>query len=410
MESQLLRFTTAGSVDNGKSTLIGRLLYDSKSIFEDQLKSVEEISRRTAGGDLNLALFTDGLRDEVEAGITIDVAYRYFATPHRKFIIADAPGHIEFTRNMVTAASTTDTILIIVDAKQGITEQTKRHTFIASLLNLSNVVVCVNKMDLVDWNEGVYKSILTDFYKLTSQLQLPNLQFIPISALKGDNVVNGSDQMNWYSGSTLISLLETLPLDSKLCNVPARFPIQLLLDAGDRKVVAGRVEGGLLFVGDEITASPSGSTGIIESINIDGIEILSASGRMSISIGLSREMDVQRGDILTHSSKLLRLSDKFDAMLCWLSDVDSSIETTYDLQLGTTNESASIQQIHHKIDVNSFKSYVDKKPLSMNDICKVEISLVKEIAFDAYSDNQATGSFILIDKRTNATVAAGMIL
>ncbi|MFT5858768.1 MAG: sulfate adenylyltransferase subunit 1 [Flavobacteriaceae bacterium] len=409
MKSQLLRFATAGSVDNGKSTLIGRLLYDTKSIFEDQLTSVKKTSVRQ-GNDLNLALFTDGLRDEVELGITIDVAYRYFATPKRKFIIADAPGHREFTRNMVTAASTTNAVIILIDAKHGITEQTKRHSFIGSLLEIPQIIVCVNKMDAVDWSQKVFSSIVEDYRELASKLFVKDIQFIPMSALKGDNVVNPSKNMDWYEGSPLLHLLESMPISRELNKIDARLPVQLLLaNDGSNYTVAGRIESGTLRNGDEIIALPSGANGKINSIRIGELELDKAIAPMSVSLKITSKSPIERGEIVTRLSDQPKMANSFNAMLCWLNDVSSETTTKYVLRSTTQSVNAKIKNVLHKVDVNTFNLYSDDVKLRMNDICKVEIQLEKELVFDSFAENRIMGSFILVDPISNATVAAGMI-
>ena len=409
MEGQLLRFTTAGSVDNGKSTLIGRLLYDSKSIFEDQLDSVKSISRKTSGEELNLALFTDGLRDEVELGITIDVAYRYFATPKRKFIIADAPGHAEFTRNMVTAASTTNTVLIIIDAQLGITEQTKRHTYIASMLKLSNVIVCVNKMDLVNWNEEIFHQISDEFLQMVKQLSIPMLCFIPMSALAGDNVVKRSENMSWYKGKTLLDELESINIIATEKSAPARLPVQLMIRENQKLFIAGRVEGGEFKVGDKIQALPSGAEGVVKSISVGENTIEGAKAGMSVTIGVNFDMKAVRGDIISHFDTSLCRGKLLVANLCWLGDSPAMLGKDYVFQQGTSSSKAMIACVTQKVDVNTFCEFVDKKPIQMNEICKIELSLPADIFYDPFGVNKITGSFILVDPDTNSTVGAGMI-
>ena len=340
--NQLLRFTTAGSVDDGKSTLIGRLLYDSKSIFEDQLEAIEKTSKKKGHNGVDLALFTDGLRDEREQGITIDVAYRYFTTPKRKFIIADTPGHIQYTRNMVTGASTANAAIILVDARHGVIEQTKRHSFIASLLQIPHIIVCINKMDLVDYAEEVYNNIIDQFEEFSSKMLVKDVRFIPISALNGDNVVNRSNHMDWYQGATLLYTLETIHVSSDINKIDARFPIQTVLRPQsethrDYRGYAGRVASGILRVGDDVTVMPSGFTSNIKSIDTLGASLEQAYAPMSVSITLEDDIDTSRGDMIVRSNNKPETSQDIEVMLCWLHNEPAKPRAKYNIR-HTTNE------------------------------------------------------------------------
>ena len=414
-KNQLLRFTTAGSVDDGKSTLIGRLLYDSKSIFEDQLESIHATSIKKGHDGVDLALFTDGLRDEREQGITIDVAYRYFTTPKRKFIIADTPGHIQYTRNMVTGASTANAAIILIDARNGVIEQTKRHAFIASLLQIPHIIVCINKMDLVEYSEAVYNSVLEQFEQFSSKLLIQDIRFIPISALKGDNVVNRSENMNWYEGAPMLSTLETIHISSDINKVDARFPIQTVIrpqrgEFIDYRGFAGRIASGILRKGDEIIALPSGFTSKIKSIDTFDAELDEAFAPMSVSITLEDDIDISRGDMIVKSNNKPELLQEFDAMICWLQNGNARPRAKYTIRHTSNEQKAIIQDIIYKVDINTYERINDDKEISMNDICKVNIKTTKPLMIDAYRSNRITGSFILIDDATNETVAAGMIV
>lgn len=413
--SQLLRFTTAGSVDDGKSTLIGRLLYDSKSIFEDQLEAIENTSRKKGHVGVDLALFTDGLRDEREQGITIDVAYRYFTTPKRKFIIADTPGHIQYTRNMVTGASTANAAIILVDARHGVIEQTKRHAFIASLLQIPHAIVCINKMDLVDFNEDVYQQVIGQFEEFSSKLLVKDIRFIPISALLGDNVVNRSENMPWYQGGPLLHTLESMHISSDINKVDARFPVQTVLRPQsegfiDYRGYAGRVASGVFRKGDEITVMPSGFTSKIKSIDTASGELSQAFAPMSISLTLEDEIDVSRGDMIVRSNNKPEASQDIEVMLCWLNDNPANTKAKYTIRHTSNNQKAMIKEIVYKIDINTLGRKTEDKDLNMNDICKVKIRTTKPLMVDSYRENRVTGSIILVDEATNETVAAGMIV
>ncbi|GGD84983.1 sulfate adenylyltransferase subunit 1 [Planktosalinus lacus] len=413
--NQLLRFTTAGSVDDGKSTLIGRLLYDSKSIFEDQLASIEATSKRKGHEGVDLALFTDGLRDEREQGITIDVAYRYFTTPKRKFIIADTPGHIQYTRNMVTGASTANAAIILIDARHGVIEQTKRHAFIASLLQIPHMIVCINKMDLVDHQEAVFNDIVSQFEVFSSKLDVQDVRFIPISALNGDNVVNRSEQMNWYQGSPLLHTLETLHISSDTNKIDARFAVQTVLRPQregflDYRGYAGRIASGIYRVGDAVTVLPSGFTSKIASINSGEEEVSEAFAPMSVSMTLEDDIDISRGDMIVKTNNQPEMHQEFDVMLCWLNDQPARPRAKYSLMQTTNEQKAMIKEVVYQIDINTYARNTENKNLTMNAIARVTIKTTRPFMLDSYRDNRMTGSIILIDETTNETVAAGMVV
>lgn len=413
--NQLLRFTTAGSVDDGKSTLIGRLLYDSKSIFEDQLEAIENTSRKKGHEGVDLALFTDGLRDEREQGITIDVAYRYFTTPKRKFIIADTPGHIQYTRNMVTGASTANAAIILVDARHGVIEQTRRHAFIASLLQIPHVIVCINKMDLVDFSEETYNKVINQFEEFSSKMMVKDVRFIPISALLGDNVVNRSEHMDWYQGAPLLHTLETMHISSDINKIDARFPVQTVLrpqhgDYIDYRGYAGRVASGVFRPGDEITVLPSGFTSRIKNIDTFGGSLEEAYAPMSVSITLEDDIDISRGDMIVRSNNKPQASQDIDVMLCWLHNEPAKPRAKYTVKHTSNDQKAMIKEIIYKININNLERITVDKELKMNDISKVKIRTTKPLMIDSYRDNRTTGSLILIDDATNETVAAGMIV
>lgn len=413
--NQLLRFTTAGSVDDGKSTLIGRLLYDSKSIFEDQLEAIANTSRKKGHDGVDLALFTDGLRDEREQGITIDVAYRYFTTPKRKFIIADTPGHIQYTRNMVTGASTANAAIILVDARHGVIEQTKRHVFIASLLQIPHVIVCVNKMDLVDFKEEVFNEIVSEFEEFVSKMLIPDVRYIPMSALLGDNVVNRSENMHWYLDAPLLHTLETIHISSDINKIDTRFPVQTILrpqseEFRDYRGYAGRIAGGILRVGDEITVMPSGFNSTIRSIDSPSGPLKEAFAPMSVSVTLEDDIDISRGDMIVRSNNTPEVIQDLELMICWLHNNPAKPRAKYTIRHTTNEQKAMIREIIYKIDINTLGRDSDDKQISMNDICKVRIRTTKPLMIDAYRSNRTTGSIILIDEATNETVAAGMIV
>ncbi|NND64116.1 MAG: GTP-binding protein [Flavobacteriaceae bacterium] len=413
--NQLLRFTTAGSVDDGKSTLIGRLLYDSKAIFEDQLEAVETTSKRKGHEGVDLALFTDGLRDEREQGITIDVAYRYFTTPRRKFIIADTPGHIQYTRNMVTGASTANAALILIDARNGVIEQTKRHAFIASLLQIPHIIVCINKMDLVDYKEEVYENIIAQFEEFSSKLYVKDIRFLPISALEGDNVVNRSKNMAWYQGAPLLHTLEHMHISSDLNKIDARFPVQTVLRPQSKEFIdyrgyAGRVASGIFRPGDNVTVMPSGFTSVIKSVDTIEGPLEEAYAPMSVSISLEDDIDVSRGDMIVKTNNKPTPTQEFDAMLCWLHNDSARPRAKYTILHTSNEQKAMIKNILYKIDINSYNRDEENKDLNMNDIARIKVRTTRPLMIDEYRDNRITGSFVLIDDATHETVAAGMIL
>ena len=414
-EMDLLRFTTAGSVDDGKPTLIGRLLYDSKNIFEDQIQAVEESSKKRGDDHINLALLTDGLKAEREQGITIDVAYRYFATPKRKFIIADTPGHIQYTRNMVTGASTANLAIILVDARKGIVEQTCRHAFIANLLRIQHVIVAINKMDLVDYDESVYESIVENFKSFSSRLgNFIDVTFIPISALKGDNVVERSTNMSWYSGSTLLYHLESVYIGSDRNHVQARFPVQWVIrphsdEHHDFRGYAGRVAGGVFKPEDEVQVLPSGFTSEIESIHTADGPMDEVFAPFSCSLLLKDDIDVSRGDMIVKINNPPNRGQDIEAMLCWFSDKKMMIRGKYSLRHTTKEVKAIVNDLQYKININTLRKIEDDKEFEMNEIGRVSIRTSAPIYFDSYENNRTTGSFIVVDDMTNETVAAGMI-
>ncbi|MCP4457789.1 MAG: sulfate adenylyltransferase subunit CysN [Cytophagales bacterium] len=415
LDMELLRFTTAGSVDDGKSTLIGRLLYDSKSIFEDQLEQVKKSSERKGLADTDLALLTDGLKDEREQGITIDVAYRYFATPKRKFIIADTPGHIQYTRNMVTGASTANLALILVDARHGVVEQTRRHSIIASLLQIPHLVVCVNKMDLVDHSQEAYDRIVADFEDFASKLDVKDVRFVPISALNGDNVVNRSEKMDWYEGSTLMYTLEHIHISSDHNHIDCRFPVQTVIrpktdEFHDFRGYAGRIAGGVFKAGDDVLVLPSGFTSKIKSIEtLDGA-IEEAFAPMSVTLTLEDDVDISRGDMIVRSNNQPKQLQDVDVMLCWLNADGPKPRMKYTLKHTTNEAKAMIKEIRYKLDVNTLHRNEDDKNVTMNEICRVQLRTTRPLMADSYRKNRNTGSVILIDEGTNETVAAGMII
>jgi sulfate adenylyltransferase subunit 1 len=415
LDMELLRFTTAGSVDDGKSTLIGRLLFDSKSIFEDQMEQVRQSSERKGLEGADLALLTDGLKDEREQGITIDVAYRYFATPKRKFIIADTPGHIQYTRNMVTGASTANVALILIDARNGVVDQTCRHSIIASLLQIPHLVVCVNKMDLVDYSQEVYDNIVESFENFASKLEVKDVRFIPISALKGDNVVNRSDNMSWFEGSTLLYTLEHMHIGSDHNHIDCRFPVQTVIRPKsdkyhDYRGYAGRIAGGIFKPGDEVTVLPSGFSSKIKSIETFDGPVEEAYAPMSVTISLEDDVDVSRGDMLVRTNNQPEAKQDLEVMLCWLNQKGPMPRTKYTLRHTTADMKAMIKEVRYKLDINTLHRNEEDKNVGMNDICRVQLRTTKPVLADSYRKNRQTGSIILVDDATNETVAAGMII
>jgi sulfate adenylyltransferase subunit 1 len=411
----LLRFSTAGSVDDGKSTLIGRLLYDSKTIFEDQLESIQEASNKKGLDHVDLSLLTDGLRDEREQGITIDVAYRYFATPKRKFIIADTPGHFQYTRNMVTGASTSNLALILIDARKGILEQTKRHSFIASLLQIKHIIVCVNKMDLVDYAEETFEEIKAAYIDFASKLGVEDIRFIPISALKGDNVVDKGDKMDWYSGGSLLNTLEEIYISSDRNLIDCRFPVQNVIrpqsdEYHDFRGYAGRVESGVFKVGDEVMSLPSGFTSKIKTINCGKTDVAEAFPPMSVCITLEDDIDTSRGDMIVRVKNQPKATQDLDVMLCWLGDNNLVVGKKYIIR-HTSNEARTIiKEIQYKVDINTLHRLKEDKNIAMNDVSRVTLRTTKPLLVDSYKNNKSTGSFIIVDEGDFNTVAAGMII
>lgn len=412
----LLRFTTAGSVDDGKSTLIGRLLYDSKSIFEDQLQAIEESSRRKGDENVNLALLTDGLKAEREQGITIDVAYRYFATPKRKFIIADTPGHIQYTRNMVTGASTANLAIILIDARKGVIEQTKRHSFIANLLRIQHVVVAVNKMDLVDYSQDVYDGIVEDYKSFASRLDsIIDIRTIPISALNGDNIVERSENMPWYGGSSLLDHLENVYVGGDENHVQARFPVQWVIrpqsnEFHDYRGFAGRIAGGVFKPGDKVTVMPSGFTSRVKKIHRDETELGEAFAPQSIAMTLEDEIDISRGDMIVKANNPPHQSQDIEAMICWFSNTPLLARNKVIIRHTTKETKAIVQAIQYKVDVNTLHKQEDSTDLKLNEIGRISLRTAAPLFYDSYQKNRNTGSFILIDPRTDETLAAGMII
>ena len=412
---ELLRFSTAGSVDDGKSTLIGRLLYDSKSIFEDQYAAIEASSLRRGEEDVNLALLTDGLKAEREQGITIDVAYRYFSTPKRKLIIADTPGHIQYTRNMVTGASTANVALILIDARNGVVEQTKRHAIIASLLQIPHLVICINKMDLVDYREEEYEKIKDDFTSWGSKLDINDMHFIPISALKGDNVVDKSDKMDWYGGSTLLYYLENVHIGSDHNLIDCRFPVQYVIrpntdEYHDYRGYAGRIGGGVFKKGDKVMVMPSGFTSTIKKIDTFDGEVAEAFAPMSVTMLLEDEIDISRGDMIVRENNVPDSEQDIDVMICWFNEKNLQLKGKYTILHTTQEARCIIKDIRYKLDVNSLHRDLEDNEIKMNDIARISIRTTKPLFTDAYRKNRITGSVIFVDESTNETVGAGMII
>lgn len=415
LNMELLRFTTAGSVDDGKSTLIGRLLYDSKSIFQDQMEAIEEASKRKGEEHVNLALLTDGLRSEREQGITIDVAYRYFATPKRKFIIADTPGHIQYTRNMVTGASTANLAIILVDARKGVVEQTRRHSFIASLLQIPHIVYCINKMDLVDYDQQAYEDIKKELEAFSSKLDVKDVRFIPLSALKGDNVVDRSKHMDWYDGPTLMYLLENIHIGSDHNHVDRRFPVQYVIrpqttEYHDYRGYAGRIAGGIFKPGDDVMVLPSGFTSKIKSIDtIDG-PVEEAFAPMSVTMTLEDEIDISRGDMIVKETNKPEATQDIDVMVCWLNQRPLLVNGKYAVKHTSRDVRCVVKEVQYKMDINNLHKIEDDKKIEMNDVARLKLRTTAPLFVDKYNRNRNTGSLILIDEATNETVGAGMII
>ncbi len=415
LNMDLLRFTTAGSVDDGKSTLIGRLLYDSKAIFEDQLEAIERSSKQKGDGYTNLALLTDGLSAEREQGITIDVAYRYFSTPKRKFIIADTPGHIQYTRNMVTGASTANLAVILVDSRKGLVEQTCRHSFIASLLQIKHLVFCINKMDLVDYNEERYNEIKKDLEDFSSKMDIPDIHYIPISALYGDNVVEKSDKMPWYKGPTLLYTLENVQITSDLNHVDCRFPVQYVIrpqsnEFHDFRGYAGKIEGGVFKPGDDVIALPSGFPSKVKNIESIGENYDEAYAPMSVVMTLEDDIDISRGDMIVKPTNQPNVGQDIDLMICWLNPKPLNNGGKYVIRHTTKEARCIIKDVRYKVNINTLHRIEDDKKIGLNDIGRILIRTTEPLFYDSYKKNRQTGSVILVDEFTNETVGAGMII
>ncbi|MFO7620659.1 MAG: GTP-binding protein [Bacteroidales bacterium] len=414
IQKSLLRFTTAGSVDDGKSTLIGRLLYDSKSIFEDQMEHLEQSSRRLGKEETDLSLLTDGLRAEREQGITIDVAYRYFATPERKFIIADTPGHIQYTRNMVTGASTADLAVILIDARKGVLEQTIRHSFIASLLDIRHIVFCINKMDLVDFSESVFKDIRKDLARVADKLEIEDPHYIPISAKRGDNVVEPSGNMEWYKGKTFLRFIETVEINKNENGVSPRFPVQTVIrpqssEHHDYRGYAGRVAGGTIRPGDEIVVLPSMLRSSIKSINVYEKYVNEASSGDSVTITLGDQIEAGRGSLFVPPGNMPVSSHEINIMACWFNETPLRPNGRYIVRNYSCEANCIIKSVNYKMDINTLEKDFTDSSLTMNDIAHITLTTSKPLFFDPYKENHITGSLILVDEATNETVAAGMI-
>ncbi|HUP16596.1 MAG TPA: sulfate adenylyltransferase subunit CysN [Acidimicrobiia bacterium] len=412
---ELVRIATSGSVDDGKSTLIGRLLFDSKQIFQDQLDAVEDASRRRGTDYVDLALLTDGLRAEREQGITIDVAYRYFATPKRKFVLADTPGHIQYTRNMVTGSSTANIVLILVDARNGVLEQTRRHSFLASLLGVPHLVLCVNKMDLVDWSEERYDEIVDEFRAFARRLDIHDLRFVPVSALKGDNIVDPSQNMPWYHGPTVLDLLEDIHIGSDENLIDVRFPVQYVIrphrhDFQDFRGYAGKVAGGLMKPGDEVVVLPSGFSSRIKTISTHDGDLDEAAPPLSVVIKLEDDIDVSRGDMICRPHNQPHASQDIDAMVAWMSEGPPLREgAKYSIKHTTRWGKAMVKELQYRLDVNSLHRDDSATELSLNEIGRIRLRTTTPFFFDEYRRNRETGSFILVEEGTNNTVGGGMI-
>lgn len=411
--SELLRFITAGSVDDGKSTLIGRLLHDSKSIFEDQLSAITHTSHRRGMESVDLSLLTDGLQAEREQGITIDVAYRYFATPKRKFIIADTPGHEQYTRNMVTGASTANLAIILIDARKGVLTQSRRHAYLASLVGIPHLVVAVNKMDLVDYSRDVFERISEDFHSFAAGLNLKNIAYIPMSALNGDMVVERGDKLDWYDGMTLMNLLETVPIDHDINLEDFRFPVQLVCrpqteELHDFRGYMGRIESGSISVGDIVQVLPSGLTSRIKEIVTYEGNVDSAIAPQSVTLTIEDHLDISRGDMLVKAVQIPQVTKEFNAMLCWLSEQNLDLRRKYLVKHTTRTVKATISRIDYQLNINTL-SHEPADTLKMNDIGRVSLKVHQPLVWDSYQRNHATGSFIVIDEVNNNTIAAGMI-
>ena len=409
----ILRFITAGSVDDGKSTLIGRLLYDSKNILIDQLEAVERASKFKNDGTIDLALLTDGLRAEREQGITIDVAYKYFSTPKRKFIIADAPGHVQYTRNMITGASNAALIIILIDARNGIIEQTKRHSIIASLLNIPNVVVAINKLDLVGYSEEIFNNIKEEYSKMAEQLSLNNVVYIPISALNGDNIVDQSENLNWYEGKTLLDYLETIELENTINLDKARFPVQYVIrpqteELHDYRGYAGKITSGIYKVGDSVTILPSGTESIISAIEANQKQVEEAFAPQSVVLHLENDVDISRGDLIVKSDDLPKIEQELEVLVCWMGDKPLKSGSKYLIQNNTTQVKGIVKDIEYKLDVNTLEKQ-EVEQVSLNEIVKLKLKTAKPLAYDSYKDLASNGGIIFIDETSFITVGTGLI-
>lgn len=410
----LLRFTTAGSVDDGKSTLIGRLLYDSKSIFEDQMEHIVQSGKRLGREELDLSLLTDGLRAEREQGITIDVAYRYFATPARKFIIADTPGHIQYTRNMVTGASTADLAVILIDARKGVMEQTVRHTFIAHLLDIQHIVFCVNKMDMVDWSEVIFNSIKAELESLGGKLGIADMHFIPISAKYGDNVVDLSENMKWYNGKTFLNLIETIEIRKSGNPECKRFPVQTVIrpnssDYPDYRGYAGRVAGGSFRLDEEVVVLPSLRRSRIRSIDVFNKILPEAAAGDSVTITLADQIDISRGDMLVSADDMPEIGQDINLMICWFNERPLNPGGRYLIRINSNETGCIIKKVNYRMNIDTMEQDASDLTVNMNDIANITIRTSKPVFFDNYKKNNITGSMIFIDEGTNETAGAGMI-
>lgn len=410
----LLRFITAGSVDDGKSTLIGRLLYDSKSILIDQMEAIERQSRNKEDGEIDLALLTDGLRAEREQGITIDVAYKYFSTPKRKFIIADAPGHIQYTRNMVTGASNADLIIILVDARSGVVEQTRRHSMIASLLQMPHVVVAINKMDLVNYSQDVYNNIVIEYAEVAKHLGLKHITYIPISALKGDNIVDKTESLSWYEGESLLHILENVEVTSDINYTDARFPVQYVIrpqteEYHDYRGYAGKINSGVYRKGDKVVVQPAGLESTIKAIEIAGKEVEEAFAPQSVVIHLEHDLDISRGDIIVHHDNQPQLEQEMDVLLCWMANKPLVIGNKYLFQINSRVVKSVVKDIEYRLDVNSLQKDYATNSANLNDIVKATIKTASLVPFDSYTKLRTNGGAILIDETSLVTVGACMI-
>lgn len=410
----ILRFITAGSVDDGKSTLIGRLLYDSKNILIDQLEQLEKQSKNKEAGEIDLAYLTDGLRAEREQGITIDVAYRYFSTPKRKFIIADAPGHVQYTRNMITGASNANLIIILIDARQGVVEQTRRHSIIASLLNIPHIVVAINKMDLVDYSRDVFNNIVIDYAELVKSLGLNDVHYIPVSALQGDNIVDKSMKMDWYEGESLLHFLENVEIQQDINLIDARFPVQYVIrpqtdELHDYRGYAGKVISGVYKKGDKVVVLPSRLSSKVISVEIGGEEVGEAFAPQSVVLQLEDDIDISRGDVIVKENDLPQISNELGALLCWMDTKPLVAGNKYFLQLNSRLVRSIVKEVEYKLNVNTLEKEYNPASVGLNDIVKVTIKTASEVAFDPYKSLQSNGGAILIDETSNVTVGACMI-